>query len=55
MMRVAMESAKLGATSRFVVHNAVRSFGGRAYEEPNERRYWRPDVPDAPIVSDRAA
>jgi hypothetical protein len=52
LMRVAMESAKVGATSRFVIHNAVRSFGRRAYEEPNERRYWRPD---AAVVTDRAA
>jgi hypothetical protein len=55
LMRVAMESAKVGATSRFVIHNAVRSFGGRAFEEPNERRYWRPDAPDAAVVTDRAA
>jgi hypothetical protein len=55
LMRVAMESAKVSATSRFVIHNAVRGFGRRAYKERNERRYWCADVPAAPVVTDRAA
>jgi len=55
LMRVAMESAKVGATSRSVIHRAVKSFGRPAYQEPNERRYWRPDAPATPVVSDRAA
>jgi hypothetical protein len=55
LMRVAMESAKVSATSRFVIHNAVRGFGRWAYKERNERRYWCADVPAAPVVTDRAA
>jgi hypothetical protein len=58
LMRVAMEAAKVGTTSRLVIHGAVRSFGRGAFETPNPRRYWLPDapaVPAEPAASDRAA
>jgi Protein of unknown function (DUF1353) len=55
LMRVAMETAKVGATLRFVIHSAVRIFGCRAYEEFDERRYWRADLPALAVVTDRAA
>jgi hypothetical protein len=38
-----------------VIHIAVRIFGRRAYEEFNERRYWRADLPALAVVTDRAA
>jgi hypothetical protein len=55
LMRVAMEAANVGGTSRRIIHGAVRSFGGPAYETRNPRRYWRPDAPAAPATGDRAA
>jgi hypothetical protein len=54
LMRVAMEAAKVGAASRFVIHQAVRGFGRAAFEDLNDRRYWRLDEPAA-VVTDRAA
>jgi hypothetical protein len=55
LMRVAMQTARVGARLRFVIHIAVRIFGHRAYDEPNERRYWRADEPAAAVITDRAA
>jgi uncharacterized protein DUF1353 len=55
LMRVAMERAKVGATLRCLIHIAVRIFGRRAYDELNERRYWREDAPVIALVTARAA
>jgi Protein of unknown function (DUF1353) len=55
LMRVAMETAGVGATLRFVIHSAVRIFGRRAYKEFDARRYWRADLPALAVVTDRAA
>ncbi len=39
LMRVALEEARVSGWKRFLIYNAVRSFGGGAYRREDEPRY----------------